>query len=123
MGFDMWIVCALSVCQETGRTYFLRKNGVKEFDLTHLPVVPEEFRRFIQLRGSVLYEYTRSFPIHETTVDAVMFLDRFPPWDEVELELEEYAGCEWSSLDHNKFFAAIEWFAYSEASYVVNWSY
>ena len=121
MGFDMWIACALSVCQETGRHYLLRKNGVKEFDLTRIPVVPEEFRRFIQLRGHVLYEYTRSFAKHETTVDAVMFLERFPPWDEV--EQDEGDPTSWTSLDHNKFFAAIEWFAYSEASYLVNWSY
>ena len=120
MGFDLWISCNLSLCQETGRPYFLRKNGVKEFDLTQLPVVPEEFRRFIHMRGPVLYEYTRSFPINETTVDAAMFLERFPPWDEVERDEDNDT---WSSLDHNKFFAAIEWFAYSEASYLVNWTY
>jgi hypothetical protein len=119
MGFDMWISCNLSMCQETGRHYFLRKNGVKEFDLTRIPVVPEEFRRFIQLRGSVLYEYTRSFPIHETTVDAMMFLERFPPW----MEIEQDEGDSWTSLDHNKFFAAIEWFAYGDATYLVSWSY
>ena len=121
MGFDLWISCSLSVCQETGRPYFLRKNGVKDFDLTHLPVVPEEYRRFIQLRGHVLYEYTRSFAKHETTVDAVMFLDGFPQWDEV--EQDEGDSTVWTSLDHNKFFAAVEWFAYSEAAYLVNWSY
>jgi hypothetical protein len=56
-------------------------------------------------------------------VDAVKFLERFTPWDEVESELEEYADCKWTSLDHNKFYAAVEWFAFSEASYLVNWTY
>ena len=121
MGFDLWISCSLSVCQETGRHYFLRKNGVKEFDVTQLPVVPEEFRRFLHLRGHVLYEYTRSFPINETTVDAMMFLERFPPWDEV--EQDDGDSTVWTSLDHTKFFSAIEWFAYSEATYLVNWTY
>lgn len=120
MGFDLWISCSLSVCQETGRHYFLRKNGVKEFDLTQLPVVPEEFRRFLQMRGPVLYEYTRSFGQYETIVDAVMFLDGFPPWDEVE---KDESDCTWSSNDHNKFYAAVEWLAHQDASYLVNWSY
>jgi hypothetical protein len=119
MGFDMSISCALSVCHETGRQYFVGKNGGKVFDLAQIAVVPEEFRRFLQLRGPVFYEYTRSFGQYETIVDAAIFLDGFPPWDEVECD----EGCGWTSNDHNKFYAALEWFANADANYIVSWSY
>jgi len=119
MGFDMSISCNLSVCQATGRPYFIGKNGAKVFDLAQIAVVPEEFRRFLQLRGPVFYEYTRSFGEYETIVDAVMFLDGFPPWDEV----EEYADRKWDSTDHNKFYAAVQWFVNADVNYLVSWSY
>ena len=120
MGFDLWISCSLSVCQETGRPYFLGKNGAKEFDLGKIVPVPEEYRRFLRMRGPMMYEYTRSFGQYETIVDAVMFLDGFPPWDEVEKDERDEP---WTSLDHNKFYAAVEWLAHQDATYLVNWSY
>lgn len=121
MGFDLVISCSLSLCPESGKPFIPCKNGKKNFDLSLIPAVPPEFRRFIQLRGSVFYEYTRSFGSDETIVDIIKFIDRFPPWDEVETELEEDA--EWTSLDHNKFYAAMEWLADSEVNYMVSWSY
>jgi len=122
MGFDMSISCNLSVCQATGRPYFIGKNGAKVFDLAQITGVPQEFRRFMQLRGSVFYEYTRSFGEHETIVDAVMFLDGFPQWDEV--EQDEGDSTLWTSHDHNKFYAAMEWFANTPGpNYLVSWSY
>ena len=116
----MSISCALSVCVETGRHYFVGKNGETVFDLTQIAVVPEEFRRFLQLRGTVFQEYTRSFGQYETIVDAAIFLDGFPPWDEVETDESEV----WCSNDHNKFYVALEWFAnIADANYIVSWSY
>ena len=119
MGFDMIIACSLSLCPESGKPFITCKNGQKNFDLSQIPEVPQEFRRFIQLRGSVFYEYTRSFGPDETIVDIIKFIDRFPPWDEVELDGDEV----WTSLDHNKFYAAVEWMADSEVNYIVSWSY
>jgi len=119
MGFDITISCALSVCQESGRPYFAGKSGEKVFDLAQIALVPEEYRRFLQMKGSILYEYTRSFGKDQTTVDAEMFLDGFPPWDEV----EEYADRKWDSTDHNKFYAAVQWFVNADVNYLVSWSY
>ena len=119
MGFDMMISCALSVCKETGRPYFVGQNGANMFDLSQVDIVPLEFRRFLSLRGSIFYEYTRSFGKDETTVDAAVFFERFPPWDEVECE----EGETWTSLDHNKFYSAMEWFAHADVNYIVSWSY
>jgi len=119
MGFDMSISCALSVCQESGRPYFLGINSVKVFDLMKIPEVPQEFRRFLNLHGSIFYEYTRSFGKDETTVDAAVFFERFPPWEEVECE----EGETWTSLNHNKFYSAMEWFAHADVNYIVSWSY
>ena len=119
MGFDIAISCALSVCQESGRPYFIGINGVKVFDLMQIPEVPQEYRRFLNLHGSIFYEYTRSFGKDETTVDAAVFFERFPPWDEVECE----EGETWTSLDHNKFYSSMEWFAHADVNYIVSWSY
>ena len=115
----MTISCALNMCKDTGRPYFIRKNGETVFDLLLIPEVPQEFRRFLQLRGNVFYEYTRSFGQYETIVDAEVFIDGFPSWDEVERE----EGETWTALDHNKFYAAIDWFANADINYLVNWSY
>lgn len=124
MGFDINIACALNVCRETGRPYFTDKGGEKVFDLTKIPEVPPEYRRFIAMKGHVFYEYTRSFGCDETTVDAALFFDRFPPWDEVDIDEDDCESAWWTSADHNKFYTAMQWFAEeTTVNYIVRWSY
>ena len=115
MGFDMIIACSLGVCPESGRPFIPCKNGGKNFDLSQIPEVPQEFRRFIQLRGSVFQEYVQAFD--KTTADAQEFLESFPTWDEIS------ENDNWTSLDHNKFYAAVRWFANAGVNYMVSWSY
>lgn len=123
MGFDMAITCGLNMCTETGRPFFYRRENLeKVFDLSQIENVPPEHRRFMVMKGDVFYEYTRSFGKRENIVDAGAFLDGFPPWDEVELDIDSTEV--WTSLDHSEFHEAIRWFANSEdANYLVSWSY
>ena len=119
MGFDFTITCDLYVCNETGKPYFLDRHGRRNFDVSQLEPVPPEYRRFLALRGSVFQEYVRSLG-DTLSVNAKEFLERFPTWGEVEIE---HDGSEWTSLDHNKFYAAVFWFANTEVEYRASWSY
>jgi len=121
MGFDMNISCAILVCADTGRPFFLTNQGQSVFDLTQIAIVPEEYRKYINLRGTLYYEYTRSFGNDETIVDAAEFLDRFPRWEEI--DLNDNADVQWTPADHNKFHDAIQWFANAEVNYIISWSY
>jgi len=124
MGFDINIACALNLCTDSGRPYFPDRGGAKVFDLTKIPEIPPEYRRFISMKGGVFYEYTRSFGCDETTVDAALFFDRFPPWDEVDIHEDDCESAWWTSVDHNKFHAAMQWFAEeTTVNYIVRWSY
>jgi hypothetical protein len=97
MGFDLNITCTLNVCKETGKPFFLDRNGARRFDLSQIGTVPFEYRRFLALRGSVFQEYVQSFG-DTLSVNAAEFLERFPTWDELEIAHDS----EWTSLDHNK---------------------
>ena len=120
MGFDMNITCALNMCLETGKPYILSKNMQRIYDLSQIVVVPQEHRKYMQLCGSVFYEYIQSFGNDETIVDASAFFERFPSWDDV--KLDETNGT-WTPSDHNKFYTAMQWFANAEVNYLVSWSY
>jgi hypothetical protein len=128
MGFDMAITCGLNMCTQTGRPFFYGADMEKVFDLSQIREVPPEYRRFMVMKGDVFYEYTRSFGKSENIVDAAAFLDGFPPWEEVELDLDldRDSTEQWTLLDHDKFHAAICWFANAnsaDANYLVSWSY
>lgn len=119
MGFDMNISCAILVCMDTGRPFFLTNQGLSVFDLSQMAVVPEEYRKYINLRGTIYHEYIRFFGSDEMMVDAAEFLERFPLWEDIDLNED----AQWTAADHNKFHDAIQWFANAEVNYIISWSY
>jgi hypothetical protein len=127
MGFDFNIQVCFSLCTVTGKPYFWKKEKLeKDYNLPTI-VVPEEHRRFLQLRGRFLHIYTDILNENNTfSADIDTLLDNFPTWEDIENDscYSEYANhCEWTEEDHNNFKAALEWFQSQPYYYNADWSY
>jgi len=129
MGFDFYIHLCFSMCPSTGKPYVWKHTpeGVeKDYQLPTV-VVPEEHRRFLQLRGRFLHIYTDEFnenDIFSADIDAL--LEKFPGWDFIknDTRYSEYAeNCDWTEKDHYEFKAALEWCLSQPHWYMANWNY
>jgi hypothetical protein len=124
MGFDLNIHADLLICSDTGKPYFYIPDGsrMRIYDLSKL-VVPKEYRRFLNQRGSIFHAYTTCvFENNDiTSVSVYEFLEKYPSWEDVKTYDEE---CNyWTEKDHNEFKAALEWFNHDYIHYRIDWSY
>jgi hypothetical protein len=125
MGFDFSIQLCLHLCPTTGKPFVYDREFKKVYTFPTVEV-PEEYRRFVQLRGSFLHVYTDFYnekDIYQVPVEGI--LDAFPSWEAVK-ESSWYEGCDgwdWSEEDHDTFRKALEWFAEQPYSFQASWSY
>lgn len=122
MGFDIFIQCPLNLCQETGKPFYFGKNG-KVYDISI--VVPEQFRKFLHLKGSIFQAYIDDFCEDcPSILDIDRFKENFPPWSKVQEYVEEKEAQHiWTMDDHLSFYDALEWFSKQEAPFDITWSY
>lgn len=122
MGFDFFIEVRFGLCRETGKPYYYNENLTKNYDLSSM-VVPEKYRRFLQMRGHLYYYYTQDVVNNETYHAYVgELLELFPSWEDITSK-EDLEGYEWTETDHNDFKEALEWFTEQNQSYYASWSY
>jgi hypothetical protein len=124
MGFDLNISTDLMICSDTGKPYFYIPDGsrMRIYDLSKL-VVPKEYRRFLNQRGSIFHAYTTCVFENDdiTNVSVYEFLEKYPSWTDVKTYDEECTY--WTEKDHNEFKTALEWFNKDCIQYRINWSY
>lgn len=127
MGFDFNILYGFFICPKTGKPYAFKDDDTKltqDFTLQVSPL-PEQYRRFVQLRGPWLHVYTEEFSTQDIfTVPISRLLEIFPSWDYVKASafcdmLED----EWTEEDHHGFKAALEWFEARGHPAYATWSY
>ncbi len=125
MGFDFFISMVFNVCPSMGRPYYINSKWEKEYDLSTLEV-PEEYRKFFQLRGHFLHAYTEDWNDKDIfNVHLEDFLEEFPSWETVKEWLEQhgYDQDEWPEADHKAFKACLEWCVEQSVNFYVYWSY
>jgi hypothetical protein len=130
MGFLLNITCNFSICSETGKPYYLETNDGKLKKVYGIPdiTVPQQFRPFLQqFGGPYFHAYTTSRISEEyshiTSMSALAFLDQYPAWTDVTIDLRYHAEDGWTRKDHDDFKKALEWFSQQSVDYTVNWSY
>jgi len=119
MGFDLYISCSISVCNETGKLFFYRNDLTKDYTIPAI-VVPELFRRFLKQRGYHLRLYTSRIT-DELSTSVENFLDKYPDWSDI-WEDDDYEEL-WKESDHNLFKDALTWLAKQEISFIVSWDF
>ena len=126
MGFDFYIKLRLSLCETTGKPCFYEYiDGTFKinYDIGSI-TVPEEYRRFLTMRGHHMRLYTEDVNISQDYYDADIseLLEVFPSWDEVE-ESTLVKRYDWTKQDHDAFYAALEWFNKQSYTFYASWSY
>jgi hypothetical protein len=120
MGFDIYIHCSLSICKDTGKHFYYRAYE-KIYDMP--APVPEKYREFINMKGSILQVYANLIT-DETSTIVENFVDKYPDWSEIveNSDLEDYTSY-WNEYMHDRFYAALKWFAEQDICYMISWSY
>lgn len=123
MGFDFSIQMCLHLCDKTGRPYFYNQNFVEEFDLSKV-VIPQECRRFVNMRGHHLHVYIQNISKKISTFPLDSFLESLPSQDEV-LNYIEKNGVNtiWTKNDDTQFREALQTLVELGPSFIVSWSY
>jgi hypothetical protein len=120
MGFDIHIHCTLSICKDTGRHFYYGESQ-KVYDMP--AVVPKEHRVFVNMKGSFFQIYA-NFVTDEMSTSVENFADKYPEWSDIveNSDVSEYANY-WNEDTHDRFYAALKWFADQEICYMISWSY
>lgn len=76
-------------------------------------IIPEEYRRFISIKGRWLEAYIRKDKRENILRDtAKLVYEKFPDWGGIE---DEFPGCielsKWNEDDHDSFEEAMKWFS------------
>lgn len=129
MGFDLSITCSLNLCPTTGKPYYMDVQHGEVVLLYGIPdiTIPQPFRQFIHQRGNFFHAYTTSrahsdySDITEMSVHA--FLDQYPEWMDVLVDVNYHTEDGWTKSDHLEFKKALQWFAEQKVDYTVKWSY
>jgi hypothetical protein len=123
MGFDWHIGLALFIDHTTGMPYvFHLKNGERLPFNAEEWRLPEQFRRFAQMRGHHLMHYVQRFSdtnIFEASPYAL--LHRFPEWSAIK-DSDRWAEYEWDETQHNLLKECLEW-CDQKGGFNVSWSY
>lgn len=129
MGFDLSIELHIQIDKDTGVPSVF-KTGSDDFKLTpFVPanfVVPEEFRKFIRLRGHMFHAYVDVINSGDTfEANCYDLLECYPSWKDVAEDVwyqdkgyEDY----WTEREHYDFKRALEWFN-SKGGFFLSWSY
>jgi hypothetical protein len=119
MGFHIYINCFLGICEDTGKHFYYR-NFQKVYDMP--PVVPEEHREFINMKGKVFRIYT-DLITDDTSTSVTNFIDKYPEWFDI-VEDSNFESCSeyWNEEKHNRFYAALKWFSDQDISYTISWN-
>jgi len=119
MGFCIYINCPLDVCKDTGRYYYY-KGFEKIYDMP--PVVPEEHREFIRMKGNIFRIYA-NYVTDENSTSIENFVDKFPEWSDIVegYDYEEYNEF-WNEDKHERFYAALKWFSEKNSSCNIYWT-
>ena len=123
MGFDISVILKIGLHPETGVPFVWSNETPDRLPFNPADfVVPAEHRHVLRGRGPIFHAYTERFNREDRyEVGAAEFLEDFPTWEEVKNHDRYYD--EWTEDDHNKFKAAIEWFAAASYVYNLEWSY
>lgn len=123
MGYDFYIKARFAVCEITGQLYYYSLNPLtRHYDLSKI-VVPEQYRRFLYLRGRMYHLYTQDVSNDDWFQTEISELvETFPSWEDIEESgfAEDY---DWKEEDHNQFREALEWFANQDGIFYASWSY
>jgi len=126
MGFDMSINLNVGIDPDTGLAFVWDKQGFgrKPF-IQGEHVVPEQFRKYLVQRGSHFHSYIQKFSEDVNLVDIERFLDNYPPWSKVLLDIERDNNDYWTEFDHSDFQEALKWFSTEKNAGVfsISWSY
>jgi hypothetical protein len=124
MGFDIHIYCSFSICKETGKLfYYGGPSGLQKiYDISNI-VIPEEHREFVRMRGHLFGIYTR-FITDEMSTSVTNFVDKYPEWSDI-MESSDFEECasHWNEDMHDRFYAALKWFADQQMCYMICWDY
>jgi len=124
MELDIRIMCSFDLCPNSGKPYYLTDAG-KVYGIPEI-TVPEEFRPFVQQKGVVFHAYTTSRfdPAYSniTEMSVLSFLDGYPEWLDIMIDLHYDAQSGWTKARHLKFKKALAWFAQQDFDYKVKWS-
>jgi hypothetical protein len=116
MGFHIYISCTLDICKDTGR-HFYYKGFEKVYDMP--PLVPKEYREFVNMKGKVFRDYV-NLVTDEMSTSACNFLDKYPDWSDI-VENSEHSEA-WNETEHDRFYTALQWFS-DQGNYTISWSY
>jgi hypothetical protein len=117
MGFDIYIHLSLQICKDTGR-YFYYKGGDKIYDMPY--TVPEEYREFVSMKGSIFRIYT-SLVTDEVSTSVENFVDKYPNWSDIIEDSNFEKSLFWNEDKHNRFYAALKWFMEQGSCYNISW--
>ena len=75
------------------------------------------------MRGHLFGIYTR-FVTDETSTSVENFVDKYPEWSDIVEDggYEEYRNF-WNEDKHDRFYAALKWFAAQDICYMISWDY
>jgi len=120
MGFDIYISHSLVICKDTGRHFYYR-GSEKVYDMP--PVVPEEHREFIRMRGKVFRIYT-NLVTDEMSISVEGFVENYPEWPDI-IQDSDYEDNPdfWNEDKHNRFYTALKWFSEQNGCYMISWCY
>jgi len=121
MGFDFDILLSLRIDKATGLPIVGWTTPVPYSPEDHQ--VPENFRKFLKMRGHHLRYYTQTAELDSggTLVDAASFKFYFPTWESINDECD-WSNYDWSEELHHEFKEAVTWFAEKDI-FTVQWSY
>jgi hypothetical protein len=126
MGFDLSIHLNIGIDPETGLAFIWDLNGFGRRSYVQSEhMVPERFRKYLVQRGSHFRSYIAQFSDEVSLVEIERFLDKYPPWSTVELDIERDGNDYWTESDHNEFLDALKWFSFGKNTGVfsISWSY
>jgi len=113
MGFDIFISLNLLLDPKSGQPYTYSDEGIRcPVSLADF-TIPEQFRKYVQMRGSHFHDYIKPFNGYIVSVED--FLDKYPEWT----DNNEY----WTKANHDGFKEALEWFVKKKVSFNISWSY
>lgn len=129
MGFDLNILCSINLCSTTGKPYYLQVQDGEIRKVYGMPeiTVPAEFRKFLHQNGDYFHAYTTSRvdPAYAsiTEMSVLSFLDQFPEWMDVLIDVNYHKEDGWTKEDHLSFKKALHWFSDQPVDYIIRWSY
>lgn len=122
--FGILITLNLLIDPSTGNAYcgYRLNTGKPMTKIEYDPkkfCVPEQFRRFTDMKGSHLYHYINEVSEDTYYCTANNMLLNYPSWSSVS---ERMGGGVWTENDHNAFEEALEWFS-SKECFLLTWCY